>query len=134
MSESNLEDRAAIHDLAASLERLGVRRNGMVVAGCGMGRRSCRSRCRRSIRSSSLSSTTRTRGTGSPAVGSLGMRGGSALGRPGEATRFAASRDELRADVQASLRRVIASRDIDFIPGSADLSDFDATSTIAWGP
>ncbi|HEX9148127.1 MAG TPA: discoidin domain-containing protein [Thermoanaerobaculia bacterium] len=59
----------------------------------------------------------------------------SALGRKPEARRFAASRDELRADLHESIRRVIASRGIDFVPGSADLADFDATSTtIALSP
>jgi hypothetical protein len=58
-----------------------------------------------------------------------------AIDRPDEARRFASSRDELRADVHASIRRVIASRAIDFIPGSADLADLDATSTtIALSP
>jgi hypothetical protein len=58
-----------------------------------------------------------------------------ALGRKDEARRFAASRDELRSDLHASIRRVIASRAIDFIPGSADLADLDATSTtIALSP
>jgi hypothetical protein len=52
-----------------------------------------------------------------------------ALGREKESQRFAASRDELSGDVHASIRRVIASRGIDFIPGSADLADLDATST-----
>jgi hypothetical protein len=40
-----------------------------------------------------------------------------------------ASREEMREDVEASLRRVIAARGLDYIPGSADLGDFDATST-----
>jgi F5/8 type C domain len=58
-----------------------------------------------------------------------------ALGREKESQRFAASRDELSGDVHASIRRVIASRGIDFIPGSADLADLDATSTtIALSP
>jgi hypothetical protein len=58
-----------------------------------------------------------------------------ALGREGDARRFAASRDELRSDVHASVRRVIAARGIDFVPGSADLADLDATSTtIALSP
>ncbi len=51
------------------------------------------------------------------------------LGRAAEAERFAESSREMQADVEASLRRVIAERGIDFIPGSADLADFDATST-----
>jgi hypothetical protein len=58
-----------------------------------------------------------------------------ALGRDDEARRFAASRAELRADVHASVRQVIASRGVDFVPGSAELADLDATSTtIALSP
>jgi F5/8 type C domain-containing protein len=57
------------------------------------------------------------------------------LGRDADARRFRASRDELRADVHASIRQVIASRGIDFVPGSAELADLDATSTtIALSP
>jgi hypothetical protein len=52
-----------------------------------------------------------------------------ALGRAQEASRFAASRDESRRDLHASIRGVIASRGIDYIPGSADLADLDPTST-----
>jgi len=51
------------------------------------------------------------------------------LGRGAEAERFAASSREMQSDVGASLSRVMAERGIDFIPGSADLADFDATST-----
>ena len=58
-----------------------------------------------------------------------------AVGRDADARRFAASRDEMRADVHASIRQVIASRGIDFVPGSAELADLDATSTtIALSP
>ena len=58
-----------------------------------------------------------------------------ALGREDDARRFTASRDELRADVHASIRAVIAKRGVDFVPGSADLADLDATSTtIALSP
>lgn len=58
-----------------------------------------------------------------------------ALNRSEEAVRLSASRDEMRQDVHASIRRVIAARGIDFVPGSADLADFDATSTtIALSP
>ena len=52
-----------------------------------------------------------------------------ALGKADEARRFAASEAEMRADVLASIRAVIAEKKLDFIPGSADLGDFDATST-----
>jgi hypothetical protein len=58
-----------------------------------------------------------------------------ALGRDADARRFTTSRDEMRADVHASIRQVIASRGIDFVPGSAELADLDATSTtIALSP
>jgi hypothetical protein len=52
-----------------------------------------------------------------------------ALNRGEEAARLSASRDEMRQDVHASIRRVIAARGIDYIPGSADLADLDPTST-----
>lgn len=51
------------------------------------------------------------------------------LGHSGEAVRFGAIRDEFAADVYASLAAVMAERKIDYIPGAADLGDFDATST-----
>jgi hypothetical protein len=58
-----------------------------------------------------------------------------ALGEPEKAAAFARSRDEFSADLHASIRRSIAEHGIDFIPGSADLGDFDATSTtIALAP
>ncbi|MFY9824192.1 MAG: discoidin domain-containing protein [Thermoanaerobaculia bacterium] len=58
-----------------------------------------------------------------------------ALGKADEAARWAASRDEFQTDLYASLGRVIAGAGIDFVPGSADLADFDATSTtIALSP
>jgi hypothetical protein len=57
------------------------------------------------------------------------------LGHADEATRFAASRDEFRADLYASLKAAMAQAQIDFLPGSAELGDFDATSTtIALAP
>ncbi|HVQ53590.1 MAG TPA: discoidin domain-containing protein, partial [Thermoanaerobaculia bacterium] len=52
-----------------------------------------------------------------------------ALGKPADAARFAASRDEMRRDVHASIRAVIAARGLAYIPGSADLGDLDPTST-----
>jgi len=52
-----------------------------------------------------------------------------ALGKGADAARIAASRDELRNDLHASIRAVIAARGLDYVPGSADLGDFDATST-----
>nr|WP_052116082.1 coagulation factor 5/8 type domain-containing protein [Lysobacter dokdonensis] len=57
------------------------------------------------------------------------------LGKDGDAKRFAASRDQFSGDLQASIRTAMAQEKIDFIPGSAELGDFDATSTtIALAP
>ncbi len=52
-----------------------------------------------------------------------------ALGRTDLASRWAARRDEFRRDLLASLALVMSSRKIDYLPGSADLADFDSTST-----
>jgi F5/8 type C domain len=58
-----------------------------------------------------------------------------ALGKEDLAARWAAMRDELRTDLLASLRRTIAGRGLDYIPGSVELADFDPTSTaIALAP
>lgn len=51
------------------------------------------------------------------------------LGRADERARFGALADSLRASVLASYRLAMAQHEIDFLPGSADLGDFDATST-----
>jgi hypothetical protein len=51
------------------------------------------------------------------------------LGKADEAARIAASRDEFRADLVASIERAMAAHGIDYIPGCAELGDFDATST-----
>ncbi|MEO6191710.1 MAG: coagulation factor 5/8 type domain-containing protein [Thermoanaerobaculia bacterium] len=51
------------------------------------------------------------------------------LGKTDEATRWAASRDEFRADLYVSINRVMAEAKIDTIPASADLADLDPTST-----
>lgn len=57
------------------------------------------------------------------------------LGHEEEAARFAASRDQFRADLYASIQTATQQHDIDFIPGAAELGDFDATSTtIALAP
>ena len=57
------------------------------------------------------------------------------LGRADDAKRFAASRDEFRADLYASITIATKQHGIDFIPGAAELGDFDATSTtIALAP
>jgi len=47
------------------------------------------------------------------------------------AARFAMLRDAFRADLYASLERTMARHGIDYIPGSVELGDFDATSTAA---
>ena len=52
-----------------------------------------------------------------------------ALGRAREHARWSAIRDEFSTDLHASIRRVAKTKGIDFIPGSADLADFDPTST-----
>lgn len=57
------------------------------------------------------------------------------LGKADEAKRFAASRDQFREDLHASLRATTTARGIEFIPGSVELADFDPTSTtIALAP
>jgi len=50
------------------------------------------------------------------------------LGKP-EAMRYAEVRDQFRKDFYASIRLSMARHKIDFIPGAAELGDFDATST-----
>ncbi|NLA68913.1 MAG: coagulation factor 5/8 type domain-containing protein [Gammaproteobacteria bacterium] len=58
-----------------------------------------------------------------------------ALGETADAVRMAASRDRFRADLLASLDAAGARHGIDFLPGAAELGDFDATSTtIALAP
>ena len=57
------------------------------------------------------------------------------LGRDAEARQFSRSRDEFRADLYRSIDTATRQHDIDFIPGAAELGDFDATSTtIALAP
>lgn len=57
------------------------------------------------------------------------------LGRIDDAARFAAARDEFRQDLYASLDSATQQHHIDFLPGSAELGDFDPTSTtIALAP
>lgn len=51
------------------------------------------------------------------------------LGEREAAASLARSRDEFRRDILASIRAMPAKYGIDFIPGAADLGDFDATST-----
>ncbi len=58
-----------------------------------------------------------------------------ALGKTGEAEQYAAARDQFRQDLHASLRYAAAQHGIDYLPGSAELGDFDPTSTtIALSP
>lgn len=58
-----------------------------------------------------------------------------ALGRRDDARRMAASRDRFRADLDASLRAAMRQHGIDYLPGAAELGDFDPTSTtIALAP
>jgi len=57
------------------------------------------------------------------------------LGKADDAKRLAASRDEFRSDLYASIRAAVAAHHIDYLPGAAELGDFDATSTtIALSP
>jgi hypothetical protein len=51
------------------------------------------------------------------------------LERPEERNRFATIRDEFQRDLYASIDRTMAIHGIDYIPGSVELGDFDATST-----
>ena len=58
-----------------------------------------------------------------------------ALGLEEEALTMAASRDQFRQDLNDSLLATMQSHKIDFLPGSVELGDFDATSTtIALAP
>lgn len=58
-----------------------------------------------------------------------------ALGRGPDAERLRHARDEFRADLHASIRIAATRHAIGYIPGSAELGDFDATSTtIALSP
>jgi hypothetical protein len=59
----------------------------------------------------------------------------SALGRHDAARRFAEAGDEFRVDLAASLRHATAAHGIAYLPGAAELGDFDPTSsTIAISP
>jgi len=58
-----------------------------------------------------------------------------ALGHDEEARRYAASRDQFRDDLASSLKLAAQQHGLDFLPGSVELGDFDATSTtIALAP
>jgi hypothetical protein len=57
------------------------------------------------------------------------------LGHDAAAARIAAGADQFAADLQASIRASARLHGIDYIPGAAELGDFDATSTtIALSP
>lgn len=51
------------------------------------------------------------------------------LGKDEEAKRFAASRDQFQEDLYLSFQAAVRQHGIDFLPGSAELGDFDPTST-----
>jgi len=51
------------------------------------------------------------------------------LGKEEDAKRFAASRDQFHDDLYLSFEAAVKQHGIDFLPGSAELGDFDATST-----
>ncbi len=53
------------------------------------------------------------------------------LGHAQQAALWAASRDELAADLVASIARTREEMKIDYLPGCAELGDFDSTSTTA---
>jgi hypothetical protein len=57
------------------------------------------------------------------------------LGRQEDIARMRAARDQFRDDLQDSLRHATARHRIDYLPGAAELGDFDPTSTtIALAP
>jgi hypothetical protein len=58
-----------------------------------------------------------------------------ALGHDAEADRLRGERDVFRHDLVDSLHAAVAARDIRYLPGAAELGDFDPTSTaIAFAP
>jgi len=58
-----------------------------------------------------------------------------ALDQKAQMRQFIASRDEFRADLYRSLQTAMHAHGIDYLPGAAELGDFDATSTsIALSP
>lgn len=52
-----------------------------------------------------------------------------ALGRKDDAARIAKLRDDFRADLLVSIAATVKSHAIDYLPGCAELGDFDATSS-----
>jgi len=58
-----------------------------------------------------------------------------ALGHAAEAQRLRGERDDFRRDLLDSLRAAVAARGIRYLPGAAELGDFDPASTaIAFAP
>jgi hypothetical protein len=51
------------------------------------------------------------------------------LGRGADQVRYAAARDTFARDLAASIALAMQEKNIDYIPGCAELGDFDATST-----
>jgi len=51
------------------------------------------------------------------------------LGDTARVREYAAERDDFRGDLYASMRLAMSTRHVDYIPGCAELGDFDATST-----
>ncbi len=51
------------------------------------------------------------------------------LGESEKQAEFAAERDDFRKDLYASMRRAMANKGIDYIPGCVELGDLDVTST-----
>ncbi|MFZ5550561.1 MAG: coagulation factor 5/8 type domain-containing protein [Pseudomonadota bacterium] len=52
-----------------------------------------------------------------------------ALGHSDDARQFTAWRDEFATELAASIRTAVTARDIAYVPGAAELGDFDPTST-----
>lgn len=52
-----------------------------------------------------------------------------ALGETADAARLKAQRDQFRDSLAASIRKAMAIKNIDYIPGCVELGDFDSTST-----
>jgi hypothetical protein len=52
-----------------------------------------------------------------------------AVGEKAQAQKFIQSRDQFRSDLYRSLQLAMRTHQIDYLPGSAELGDFDATST-----
>ena len=106
----------------AAHARSGARSAGRSSSGC------CRPRS--ATRATRPSRCTRTGTTCSPCAGFKdAVYLAQVLGRPDDARRLAAIRDEFQRDLAASVRAAMARHGIDYVPGCADLGDFDATST-----